>query len=176
MQPKYIRPKSKYIRIKRQIGNKKLTHLKRLVGEKQLTYANIVNGDNKTRYFWKYYKHYHNLNISKEQMKEHKKIYNETRKNLENKPIDIFNEFIDAWIEDDEFEESTLGPDFSMKICKYFKTCDDDGPVPSDWFIEAAIRDMIYDLFNYYDDENFNKLKKILKNNNWIQTNVIKSY
>ncbi len=166
MQPKYIKykPKSKYIVLKRQLENK------------EITYESIVDGNKHTKYFWKYYKHYHNLNISPEQMKKYKKTYNETRKDLENKPISVFNKFVDAWIEDDEFEESTLGPDFSMAVCEYFKTHDNETLIPYEWFIEAAIRDMIYDLFNHYDDENFNKLKKLLKKNNWIQTHVTKNY
>jgi hypothetical protein len=61
-----------------------------------------------------------------------------------------------------------------MAVCGYFKTCDDVAQIYVDWFTEAAIRDMIYDLTSIHNNEKINKLKKLLDKNDWIQETIIK--
>jgi len=56
---KYLKYKSKYIKLKGHIGH---------IGGNKTTYENIMKDNHQTTYFWKYYKHYENY--SKDQIKK----------------------------------------------------------------------------------------------------------
>jgi hypothetical protein len=111
------------------------------------TCEKLMKGKNHTNYFWNYYEHCPNLHIHKFDLAKYKQIYEETKNKLEKESISTFEKFIDAWLKDASEEKETIGPNFSMATCEYFDTCDVPTNVMNvveDWFMSAAIYDMIW--------------------------------
>ena len=90
------------------------------------------------------------------------KMYNETIENLQDAPIRVFNNFIEAWYDDALQEQTTIGPKLSISVEEYFET--ESTTLFLSWIREAAVRDMI---FNFPENSNsiyLTNLKKILDN------------
>ena len=106
--------------------------------------------------------HYYLLyRINKPSTQVYMEVYTETIEALEDKPISVFDGFIEAWLEDAFTEESTIGPNFSICVEKYFQFKPD---LFLTWIREAAVRDMIFNLpINDNNTTNLKKLKEILK-------------
>lgn len=145
-------------------------------GNDSTTYEDVMENIKNVKYFWKYYKHYPDFTkeVNESQLYEkYQPIYKGTKQRLSKEPFNVFEKFVDAWIKDASETNETIGPYFSITVCEYFKDCDDPKELYDEWFRNAAVYDMVYDLLLHYKNDKFNKLKKILDKNKWLQETII---
>ena len=140
------------------------------------TYATITGINDKQTYFLNYYIHYPISDNEKQPIEKYKKIYYDTINQFANKPLTIFEKFIDAWSIDAYKEVETIGPEFTMAVLEFYNEVDNEEKnydLYAEWIREASIRDMIYNISLYDNGFKFIKLRNILNINIWIQKNIL---
>ena len=133
-------------------------------------YLEKLNGgsDTKKHNKFKYIEYY--LDDQMDEIKTDKNkfinLYNATIDKFINKPINLFECLSEAWINDiAEGEGDGICPHFSMAVCDIMDTCDEPEEIPQVFFVEAAFRDMIYNLIlTNTDNDVFKRLLKKLYN------------
>ena len=143
------------------------------------TYEYMMKNIKQTTFFWEYYINYPRIAeppLTQDQIKDYNLTYENTKQILEKEPIKIFEKFIDAWLSDTRSEIQTIGPEFTLQVYYHFRFDEYESEIDmyDEWFVGAAVYDMVYDILLVIENNNkYTKLKHILDMNPWVQQNII---